>query len=399
MERPTVLLALAGDADEYVSALDRAGFAVVHEKIGEALSEGATFDLAVLDCDADPGTVRQLHDLLHSERATPTLLLFGDESPDFTEQWGATDELALKPLQADALVYRLQALLIRAGHEMPADPSATPVDDAAGPIGEGRAISVFAPKGGVGKTTIAVNLAVALREQTRERVLLLDADVGVGNVTSVLQVPSSMGLVDLADSDRSEWNDAAFEHLTATHQGSGLRVLTWGNEPGDSEKVGVDLLLAALKWGRSHHAYVIIDNHPGYDDRTMAMLTVANEIFLVVTPEVGPIRNSSQFLELARQVGLGDVVRVIVNRANHGVSLHDMSQSLGLPISATVVSNGPKAVIAANEGRPLITKFPKDRISTDLHNIARLVTRQAAMESPAPARRWRLPFASRASNA
>jgi pilus assembly protein CpaE len=163
--------------------------------------------------------------------------------------------------------------------------------------------------------------------------------------------------------------------------------------------VSVDLLLAALKWGRSHHAYVVVDNHPGYDDRTMAMLTVSSEIYLVVTPEVGPIRNSSQFLDLARQVGLGDVVRVIVNRANHGVSTRDIAQSLGLPIAATVVSNGPRAVIAANEGTPIITKFPREKISTDLHNIARLVTRQQAVEAPTTARRWRLPFASRASHA
>jgi pilus assembly protein CpaE len=398
MERPTVLLALAGDATRYLSALDRAGFDVVHDA-DLGLAPGTTFDLAVLDCDAAPEVVKQIHDFLHGAKPTPTLLLVGDEPPDFMDESWATDELALKPLSADSIVYRLQALLIRSGHGLSEETALLSGDDAGGAIGEGRAISIFAPKGGVGKTTIAVNMAVALREQTRERVLLLDADVGVGNVTSVLQVPASMGLVDLADSDPSEWTDAAFEQITSTHPGSGVRVLTWGTEPGDAVRVSVDLLLAALKWGRSHHAYVVVDNHPGYDDRTMAMLTVSSEIYLVVTPEVGPIRNSSQFLDLARQVGLGDVVRVIVNRANHGVSTRDIAQSLGLPIAATVVSNGPRAVIAANEGTPIITKFPREKISTDLHNIARLVTRQQAVEAPTTARRWRLPFASRASHA
>ncbi len=398
MERPTVLLALAGDITDFVSALDRAGFDVVRERPGEPFSVDTAVDLAVLDCDIDPSALERLHTLVHGDRATPTLLLFSDELREFGHQPGVGDELALKPLPADALVYRLQALLIRAGHHLPGDSAGVNGEDSTPNIGEGRAISVFAPKGGVGKTTVAVNMAVALREQTRERVLLLDADIGVGNVTSVLQVPASRGLVDLADSDPTEWNDAAFEHLIATHAGSGLRVLTWGNEPGDSERVTVDLLLAAMRWARSRHTYVVVDNHPGYDDRTMAMLTVSNEIFLVVTPEVGPIRNSSQFLDLARQVGLGDSVRVIANRANHGVSLHDMALSLGLPISATIVSNGPKAVVAANEGTPIITKFPKERISTDLHNIARLVTRQEAVPTRPTARRWRLPFASRATS-
>ena len=109
------------------------------------------------------------------------------------------------------------------------------------------------------------------------------------------------------------------------HAESGVRVLTWGTDPAESERVTVDLLLAALRWARNHHSYVIVDNHPGYDDRTMAMLAVANEIFLVVTPEVGALRNSSQFLELARELGLGNVIRVIVNRANHGIRMQDMA--------------------------------------------------------------------------
>jgi pilus assembly protein CpaE len=230
-------------------------------------------------------------------------------------------------------------------------------------------------------------MAVALRLQTRSQVLLFDADVGVGNVTAVLDVPYRMGLADLADSPQEEWTDAAFEQIVTTHPDTGVRVITWGTDPAESERIGVDLLLAALRWGRDNHSYVIIDNHPGYDDRTMAMLAVSNEIFLVVTPEVGALRNSSQFLELARELGLGNVVRVIVNRANHGIRVQDMSKSLGLPISATIVSNGPKAVIASNEGRPVILRFPREKMSDDLHAVARLVVEpERGMSGAAPAR-------------
>jgi len=260
-------------------------------------------------------------------------------------------------------------------------------------------IAIGSGKGGVGKTTVAVNMAVALREQTRDRVLLFDADVGVGNVTAVLEVPAKKGLIDLADSPPSEWTDLAFEHITAVHPDTGVRVLTWGSDPADSEKVTVDLLLAALRWGKANHAYVVVDNHPGYDDRTMAMLTLATEIFLVVTPEVGAIRNSAQFLALAREVGLGEIVRVVVNRANHGISVENMSQSLGLPIAATIVSNGPKAVMAANEGQPVIRKFPKEKIAQDLHNVARLVTQPPLPKEERETRRWWMRLGARASNA
>jgi MinD-like ATPase involved in chromosome partitioning or flagellar assembly len=400
MERPTVLLAVGGEPQPYVDALTRAGF---DPTPSDGTQAALRFDLGVIDCDLGPDMTSAIYGPLHAA-GTPVLLMLdaGTEIPD--NLGGATDDLALKPLPPEALVYRLQALLIRTGRHLPTESGewASAETLSSAPIaGEGHVVSIFAPKGGVGKTTVAVNAAVALRQQTRSEVLLFDADVGVGNVTSVLDVPYRHGLADLADSPPEEWTDAAFEQTAVTHPESGVRVLTWGTDPAESERISVDLLLAALRWARSHHSYVIIDNHPGYDDRTMAMLAVANEIFLVVTPEVGAVRNSAQFLELAREIGLGGVVRVIVNRANHGIRVEDMASSLRLPVSATVVSSGPKAVIASNEGKPIVTKFPRDKISDDLHRVARLISEPNATQAPAPAatgRRW-FRFGTRTSSA
>ena len=398
MQRPTVLLALGDGFEGHAEAVTAAGF-----DLATSLNGDGRPDLAVIDCDLPASESAYLYADLHADQPVPTLLIFGEDIPEFAAKGsGGRDEYAVKPIPADALVYRLQALLIRSGQQVPGEGGSwTEAMTGEGTtIGEAHVISVFAPKGGVGKTTVAVNLAVALREHTRSSVLLFDADVGVGNVTSVLAAPYRMGLADLADSPPEEWTDAAFEHATTEHPASGLRVLTWGTDPGESERVSVDLLLAAMRWARTHHSYVVVDNHPGYDDRTMAMLSVANEIFLVVTPEVGPLRNSAQFLDLAREVGLGDSVRVIVNRANHGVRIPDIEQALKVPVSATIVSNGPKAVIAANEGAPIISRFPREKITTDLHNVARLVTTgPAPVTAPAGRRPWWSTFVSRTSNA
>ncbi len=399
MERPTVLLALEpAAAASTEEVLHRAGFDTIRSSGEIAQLDGADRpSLAILDVDHEPMEAELLHAWLGAhpgaKAPTPTILLFSEEPPSYGT---AVDEYAMKPCPAESLVYRLQALMIRSGQAAATATETGPSEL----MGEGRVISVFAPKGGVGKTTVAVNMAVALREQTGESVLLFDADVGVGNVTSVLEVPFRLGLADLTDSGPADWTDAAFEHITTVHEATGVRVLTWGKEPGDSERITVDLLLAALRWAKAHNRYVVVDNHPGYDDRTMAMLTLASEIFLVVTPEVGAIRNSSQFLGLAREVGLGDMIRVIVNRANHGIAVADMSKSLGLPIAATIVSNGPKAVMAANEGKPIITKFPKERIAQDLHAVARLVTHPTPeVGPPLPARPWWTRLGVRTSNA
>lgn len=400
MERPTVLLALNPAAlYETEKVLRNAGFDTVSTADDVAILDGAPRPaLAVLDVDHEPQETELLHAWLtariegQTAAPTPTILLYSDEPPAYGTPG---DEYARKPVPAESLVYRLQALMIRSGHTTTAPADGAPAEL----MGEGRVISIFAPKGGVGKTTVAVNLAVALREQTNERVLLFDADVGVGNVTAVLEVPFRLGLADLTDSPPSDWTDAAFEHITTSHEGTGVEVLTWGKEPGDSELISVDLLLAALRWAKAHYTYVVVDNHPGYDDRTMAMLTLSTEIFLVVTPEVGAIRNSSQFLGLAREVGLGDTIRVIVNRANHGIAVSDLSQSLGLPVAATIVSNGPKAVVAANEGKPIVLKYPKERIAHDLHAVARLVTQPQVEPVRAATRPWWARLGARASNA
>ncbi len=404
MERPTVLLALEGDNRPFVEALHLAGFDVLTDEtaITARLADGLPFDLAVLDCDAAPAA--DLYAALHGVTPVPTLLIFGTEPPSYatgSNSHATRDEYALKPVPAEALVYRLQALLIRYNRALPSETAhwQDSASSEATTIGEGRVVSVFAPKGGVGKTTIAVNLAVSLREQTRAQVCLLDADVGVGNVTSVLDVPYRMGLADLADSAPEDWTDAAFEHVVSVHQASGLHVITWGNDPAQSVRIDVDLLLAAVRWAKAHYSWIVIDNHPSYDDRTMAMLAISNEIFLVVTPEVGPIRNAAQFLEVARQVGLGDVIKVIVNRANHGVSMNDIAESLGKPVSATIVSNGPKAVAAANEGMPIVMKFPNDRMSAELHSVARLLTHDSSDMPAAAGKAWWAGMRARVSNA
>ncbi len=400
MERPRILLAIGSDPEQYADALARAGFETL--PIDTPAPESA--DLAVIDCDLGPEMLESFYPAIR-DAGIRSILLVGESTELPAGVGGAGDEIALKPLNGDALVYRLQASLIRAGRTIPTESGAWAAEgdsaSAVTPIGEGHVVSVFAPKGGVGKTTVSVNVAVALRQQTRSEVLLFDADVGVGNVTSVLDVPYKLGLVDLSGTPPAEWTDAAFEHLVAVHPETGVRVLTWGSDPADSEHVSVELLIAALKWARTHHSFVIVDNHPGYDDRTMAMLAVANEILLVVTPEVGAVKNSAQFLDLARELGLGNVVKVVVNRANHGIRMQDMASTLGLPISATIVSNGPKSVIASNEGRPIVTKFPREKISDDLHAVARLITNADPAEAEAPrrSRSWWTRLAQRATEA
>src|ERR1700693_3638352 len=113
MERPTVLLALEGDNRPFVEALHLAGFDVLTDEtaITERLADGLPLDLAVLDCDV--ASAADLDAALNGVPPAPPLLIFGTEPPSYATESNSRatrDEYALKPVPAEAVVYRLQAL-------------------------------------------------------------------------------------------------------------------------------------------------------------------------------------------------------------------------------------------------------------------------------------------------
>src|SRR5262245_30991115 len=111
MERPTILLAVAEHGDAYVEALTRAGFEPV--SVDPANMQPAPHvDVGVIDCDLPPEVVAAIYEQLKATEVTATLLLVGASTELPEGVGGAGDEVALKPLPPDALVYRLQALLI-----------------------------------------------------------------------------------------------------------------------------------------------------------------------------------------------------------------------------------------------------------------------------------------------
>ena len=119
MERPTVLLAVDGETDSYLDALDRAGFAAAQATVS-GLPPGP-FDLAVIDCDLGGDVASSVYATLQANGHVPTLLMLGSGMELPEGLGGNIDELALKPLPPDALVYRLQALLIRSGRQLPTE--------------------------------------------------------------------------------------------------------------------------------------------------------------------------------------------------------------------------------------------------------------------------------------
>jgi pilus assembly protein CpaE len=253
---------------------------------------------------------------------------------------------------------------------------------------------VFSAKGGVGKTTIAVNVGAGLAQMGRST-LLVDANLYFGDASVLLNVVSRRSLMDLADVYQVD--AAAVGALLVSHE-SGLSLLSSPPEVERVEMLSPEVVIAAITAAATAFEQVVVDTHSSFDETNLQILDMADRILLVTTPEVGATFNTSRFLSLAETLGYREKITLVLNRSESGIKPEAVETNLGRPVEATVISAGRRAVSAANRGVPLVLEDPRkeERITRDLLHIAELIDGQRTnTATPAGARRW--PFSRKAA--
>lgn len=235
----------------------------------------------------------------------------------------------------------------------------------------GSIISVFGVKGGVGKTTIATNLAVALARESSASVALVDLDVPFGDVAMLLDLHPEQDIMDALD-------DAVIDDLERLQNlmvrtPHGVHVLSSPlapDDPGaiDSRRVGRLLSrLAAL------HQFVIVDTPVGLTELTAASLDASELALLVTTPELSALRRTHACLRLLQGLEFPtSKLQLVLNRVDSKtrVSTREAAEALGQPITWRL-SNDYAAMQSAAIGTPVIQAQPKSRLTRDLVLIAR----------------------------
>jgi pilus assembly protein CpaE len=235
--------------------------------------------------------------------------------------------------------------------------------------GASRVYSVFAPKGGVGKTTIAFNLAVALGQQD-QRTVLIDGSLQFGDLRSLLKVPvDAPSILDLptdrvAESDLQDvlWRDP-----------SGIDILLAPPRVEMAEMVttrDVDKILSLL---RRVYGAIVIDMSSALNDINLSFLDLSDTIVEIVTYDSTTIHNTIAVADAFRMIGYpASKVRYLVNRADSpgGIDPTDLERALGRVPEHRVVSDGLLVVQANNEGVPFVLANPAAPISQDLQRIA-----------------------------
>ncbi len=407
MARPAVVVVLPPDESVPVSAeLQAAGFDVIlveePSELTGALATRRDVAVAVLDGESDEELVGEYwYAIQHASRPIPALIVIpGDayqrmiEMPDD----GSDNEYFTRPYSAESIRWRVEAMCVRR----------ETVDDGSGPIltmgADGNdgwkrratVIAVFNPKGGVGKTTVATNLAASLQEHKHKSVLLIDADTVTGHVTTSFGIEATR---TVADSWRDEAEGGHAESLTelATQHGSGLCVVALTDSPVHTEVLEPARVAAAITAARSGYDVIVIDLHPSYSNLNRAIFEEADRILVPVTPDVPAIRAAVQLRDVAGSLGCRERLSMVVNRANSGVSVEAMERTVGMPAFAQIRSGGLLFVRAANEGRTVIEMFPREKITAEFDTLADRVLGVTSKPEPAVRSGFRLPGRARAT--
>lgn len=340
-------------------------------KSKELLPDIALIDINMPDMDGITATEKIISEI----PGTQVIIMSVQGEQDYLRRAmlaGASDFL-VKPFSGDELansIRHVYARRPRAPREAAVAPTAEERERA-----PGRMVAVFSPKGGVGCTTLTVNLAVALKlEQPDRRVGVLDANLPFGDIGVLMSLPQDKTISELIS--RFDQIDAdLLSDVMVTHS-SGVKVLKAPLKPEQAELITSNHVKTILQLMRKSFDYVFVDTWSSLEERVLTVLDNSDRILLVVTPELHTMKNVLLFLAVADllQYPQGKIV-LVTNRADvrGGVPIPEITRSLRCEVAATI-GNDPQAVInSINREVPLVQAEPGNIVSRDIRALLKQI--------------------------
>jgi pilus assembly protein CpaE len=308
--------------------------------------------------------------------STAVIMMSVQDEPDILRRamLAGAREFLSKPFSLDELieavrhVSRLARPVIQAQVQEVVDGGQT------GPrrsTGDSKVISVVSSKGGVGRSFVAVNLAVELRRLTKKEVILFDTSMHFGDIGVLMNSGDAKTIVDLVDQAHS-LDVELMEDILFTHS-SGVRVLLSPPTPQEAEIVTADHVRATMNVLTKMADYVIIDTRPGFDDLMLTAMDASERMLLLLSMEMTTIKDTTQFLEIASLLGYQhDRIRLVLNRMNaySGIPTRDIAENLGREIEYQIPEDVQAVLHSVNEGTPLVESRTDHRISQEIRRLA-----------------------------
>jgi pilus assembly protein CpaE len=221
----------------------------------------------------------------------------------------------------------------------------------------GRLMTVFSNKGGLGKTTIAVNLAIALSELTQTPVALVDLNLQLGDITTFLDIQPKQTIVDIArnlsrvDQTYLENSLAYFETDKAK-----LYVMADPSQVEEAEEVTASQINSILSVLKSSFEYVVVDTTTSFDAKTLTALDLADNILLTSIINLPCIRSTQRVLTLFDRLGYDEQkIKLVINRFVPGedISIEDVETTLDREVFCKLPNNYQVVMASINRGLPI----------------------------------------------
>jgi pilus assembly protein CpaE len=232
-------------------------------------------------------------------------------------------------------------------------------------------ICVLGPKGGIGKTVVATNLAVALASEGAS-VALVDLNLQCGDLALALGLQPDRTIYDLATSGGA-LDAEKLEAFLGRHE-SGVRVLMAPTRPDQASSVTTEFLDRAYSLLRAMHDYVIVDTPPGFTPEVIASIDGASDVCMVATLDVLSLKSARVGLETLRLMGYDlNRVRLVLNRADSRVGLDTNDVT-------AIVGGGPDVLVPShrditrtvNEAKLIVTSSPRSEAARAFKKLARM---------------------------
>ena len=233
---------------------------------------------------------------------------------------------------------------------------------------EGKIVTVFSAKGGVGKTTFSTNIAAYLAS-TGERVLLVDLDLAFGDVGISLQMLPQNSIIDLVGMG-SHIDEKALQSVVTRHD-SGLEAVCAPSEPSDADRIPGHAVAELLRVARRLYDYVVVDTPPAFTEHVLAAFDNSDMLVLIATLDIPAVKNLRLTLDTLDLLGSPREARtVVLNRSDAKVGLRaeDVVTAIRQDI-AVMVPNSTAVPASVNRGVPIVLDEPRHAVSVALRQL------------------------------
>jgi len=236
--------------------------------------------------------------------------------------------------------------------------------------GDGRVVTVFSAKGGVGKTTVSTNVAGELASDG-SRVLLVDLDLAFGDVSICLGISSERSMTDIVAMS-GHLDQEGLNSVVVRHD-SGLDVVCAPSSPAEADHIPAATVTELLQIAKGLYDYIVVDTPPAFDEHVLAAFDMSDVSILLATLDVPAVKNLRLTLDTLDLLGHPrDSWVVVLNRANSkvGLTIDDVAVALHRPIAVQIASS-VSVPAAANRGVLLVLDDPRHPVSTAIKTLVR----------------------------